>query len=153
VEITMDEMLEKFTTPESCEQFALNVEARSPERARAARRKAVELRAKAHGAESDVEREALQAVHAYERALFMTHGKNIRASRTWPMIERYGIIGAVERIVSRPADSAGYAALVRMGMQDMAFEAVVLRHPKGFSSTAVERSAERLRVWSDAAPS
>jgi hypothetical protein len=141
----MDEVITKFKTPESCEQFALNVEARSPERAQAARRRAVELRAAAHGASNDAEREALEAVYAYERVLSGTHGKKTRASRTWQMIERHGIIATVERVVSRSADSAGYAALVKLGLQDMAFEAVVLRHPDLFSAQAVARSNERLR--------
>jgi hypothetical protein len=143
----MDEVIAKFKTPQSCEQFALNVEARSPERAQAARRRAVELRAAAHGANNDAEREALEAVYAYERALSGTHGKKTRASRTWQMIDRHGILPAVERVVSRRADSAGYTALVKMGPQDMAFEAVVLRHPDLFSAEAVARSNERLRDW------
>ena len=143
----MDEVIAKFKTPESCEQFALNVEARSPDRAQAARRRAVELRAAAHGANNDAEREALEAVYAYERVLSGTHGKKTRASRTWQMIDRHGILPAVERVVSRSADSAGYAALVKMGLQDMAFEAVVLRHPDLFSAEAVARSNERLRDW------
>jgi hypothetical protein len=133
----MDETIAKFRTPESCEQFALNVEKHSPERALEARRRAGELRAAAHGATTDVEREALEAVYAYERVLSATRGKNVRASRTWQMIERHGIIRAVERVVSRPAESAGYTALVSMGMQDKAFEAVVLRYP------AVQRGRRR----------
>lgn len=77
VEIAMDEMLDKITTPDSCERFAVNVEARWPERAQAARVKAVKLPAKAHGATSDAECEALEAVHAYERVLSVTRGKKI----------------------------------------------------------------------------
>lgn len=144
----MDETIAKFKTPESCEQFAINVQERSPERARAARRRAVELRAAAHGASTTAEREALEAVYAYERVLSETRGKKVRASRTWQMIERHGIIAAVELVVSRPANSTGYVALVNMGMQDMAFEAVVLRHPDLFSAEAVERSKQRLGGWS-----
>ena len=140
----MDEVIAKFTTPESCEQFALNVEARFPERAREARRRAVELRAAAHGASNDAEREALEAVYAYERVLSGARGRKTRASRTWQMIERHGIIAAVERVVARSNVSAGYEALVKMGMEDMAFEAVVLRHPDVFSPKAVARSKERL---------
>src|SRR5687767_2603022 len=104
----MDERIARLTTPEECEQLALNVEKRLPELAIAARRRAVELRAAAHNAHTAVEREALEAVYAYERALFAKHRKNIRASRTWQMIRRHGILAAVERVVSREADSAGY---------------------------------------------
>ena len=144
----MDERIAGIQTPEDCEQFALNVEARKPELAAEARRRAVELRAETHGARTEAEREALQAVYAYERVLRKKHGKNIRASRTWQMIERRGIIAAVERVVRRKSEAAGYKALVEMGMPDFAFEAVVCRHPELFSAEAVQRSRERLESWS-----
>jgi hypothetical protein len=91
-----------------------------------------------------VEREALEAVYAYERVLSQSAGKKIRATRTWQMIERRRLIPAVEHIVSRRKETKGYIALVEMGMEDMAFEAVVLRHPEVFSPEAVERSRARL---------
>lgn len=140
----MDERVARLKTPEECEQFAINVQGRFPDLARAARRRAVELRAAAHGATSAVEKEALAAVYAYERVLSESKGRKIRASRTWQMIERHGILGAVERAVSRDYDPVGYTALVEMGMQDLAFEAVVVRHPDAFSPDAVARSAQRL---------
>jgi len=146
----MDKRIARLETPEECEQFILNVQARFPDLARAARRRAVELRAATHGATTTAEREALEAVYAYERVLSEKRGKNVRASRTWPMIKRHGIIEAVERAVNRKADTAGYKALAEMGMQDLAFEAVVLRHPDVFSAEAVARSAERLQGWSGA---
>ena len=77
----MDERVARLKTPDECEQFALNVQARLPDLARAARRRAVELRAAAHGATSAAEREALEAVYAYERVLSQKRGKKIRASR------------------------------------------------------------------------
>ncbi len=148
-----DETIAKIKTPEGLEQFALNVEAKSPRHAQAARRRAVELRAAAHGATTDAEREALEAVYAYERAQSRIRGKKFHASRTWPMIERRGIIPAIEFVVTRRAETAGYRVLVQMGMQDMAFEAVVLRHPDLFSQEAVKASRERLRVWEKEPPS
>jgi hypothetical protein len=60
------------------------------------------------------------------------------------MIKNRGIIQAIEHIVKPPSESIGYTALVEMGMQDMAFEAVVLRYPERFSAQAVERSKERM---------
>ena len=74
-------------------------------------------------------------------------GKKTRASRTWQMIQRRGIIPAVEVVVSRHAESAGYATLVKMGLEKMAFEAVVLRDPEIFSAAAVLRSKQRLQDW------
>ncbi|MDP6440050.1 MAG: hypothetical protein QGH74_10475 [Candidatus Brocadiia bacterium] len=146
----MDERVARLKSPGECEQFIANVKDRLPELARLARRRAVELRAAAHEAKTDAEREAVQAVYAYEEGLFKQRGKRIRASRTWQMIEKHGIIGAVERVVNRRSESAGYKTLVEMGMQDMSFEAVVLRHPAAFSPEAAKRSAERLQEWNQA---
>ena len=143
----MDERVARLKTPEECEQFALNVQSRLRDLARAARRRGVELRAASHKAVSPAEREALEAVYAYERALWQKRGKKVRASRTWQMIKRHGIIAAVERAVNRPDETTGYAALVEMDMQDFAFEAVVLRHPDLFTVKAVQRSSERLKEW------
>lgn len=143
----MDDRIARLTTPEECEQVALNVESRLPDLAREARRRAVELRAAAHGAKSDAEREALEAVYAYEKVLSSIKGKNVRASRTWQMIKRHGIIIAVERAVNRQKETAGYKALVDMGMQDFAFEAVVCRHPSVFSPETLRHSQERVKEW------
>ena len=60
----MDERVARLRTPEECEQFIINVRARLPELAQAARRRSVELRAAEHRAESAAEREALAAVYA-----------------------------------------------------------------------------------------
>jgi hypothetical protein len=132
-------------TPSECEQLAKNVESRGkPEIALLARKRAIELRALSYGAATQAEREALEAVYAYERTLFLKHNKIVHASRTWKMIKERGIIPAVERVVTRAAESTGYTQLVQMGMQDKAFEAVVLRHPHLFSDEAVRRARERL---------
>jgi len=140
----MDDVLSKLKTPESCEQYATNVESRHPDLALAARRQAVALRAARHGATSDVEQAAWRAVYAYERARSLEAGKTIRASRTRSMIERLGALAAVERIVTRRQESMGYQTLAAMGMLDMAFEAVVIDHPDAFSAEALVRSRQRL---------
>jgi hypothetical protein len=149
-EAPMDGRVARPTTPEECDQLALNVEERLPDLAREARRRAVMLRAAAHGATTAAEQEAWGALYAYERVLATRRGRNIAASRTRQMIDRYGIIGAVERAVNRPADPTGYTLLAEMGMQDLTFEAVVLGHPEAFSSEAVARSRQRLKDWASA---
>ena len=63
------------------------------------------------------------------------------------MIDRHGILHAVERAVNRKSDPIGYSALVEMGMRDLAFEAIVLRHPDSFSSETIERARQRLKDW------
>lgn len=144
----MYERIARLKTPDDCEQFAINVEARGwPELALAARLRAVKLRAAAHSASSPAERDALEAVFAYESARSAIRGKKVRGSQIWGMIKRYGILPAVERVVTRKGDSTTYLALVQMGMHDMAFEAVVLRHADVFSPQAVEHAQESLRRW------
>ena len=140
-----------FDAPEKYEQYALNVEVRAPEKAQEARRQAVKLRATRDGAKSEVERECLEAIYAYEWTLFKKHGKRQRASYTWRMVDERGIIPAVEHAVTRPKETAGYRGLQAEGMLDMAFEAVVLRHKGMFSEDAVKKSDERLARWRAAA--
>lgn len=141
----MDSRVARLTTPDECEQLAKNAEERGhPDLAKEARRRGVELRAIAHGAHSDAEREALQAVYAVEEVASHRNGRRTRASRTWQSFERHGILGTVERVVSRRDPTEGYAALVEMGMEDFTFEAVVLRHQTLFRPETVECARQRL---------
>lgn len=144
----MDKRIENLNTPEKCAIFARNaIERDRPDLAEQAIKHAVELRADSLGAESEAEREALQAVFAYEEVLAKKNGKKTHASRTWQMIDRHGIIKAVERAVNRNTETQGYTALVEMGLEEYAFEAVILRHPGVFSKEAVLRSSTRLKNW------
>ena len=146
----MDERVKRLKTPEQCEIFARNAAARDrPDLAKEAKERAVQLRAEKHGAGSDVEKEALAAVYAYEEVLSAKNGKRTRASRTWPMIERHGIINAVERAVNRPTETQGFTSLAEMGLSDYAFEAVILRHQEHFSDEAIEISRRRMDEWND----
>lgn len=89
-------------TPDEYEAFARNAADKGrKDLAVLARRHAVDLRSKMHLAETLAEKEALRAVYAYEAALARKSGKRHRANRTWQMIERHGIIAAVERAVNR----------------------------------------------------
>ena len=144
----MDELIAKLKTPEECIIFEKNVTERGrPDLALAARKRAVELRALRHGATTEVERQCLEAIFAYEQVLSENNGKKTRASRTWPMIERHGIIEAVERAVNRKDEAMGYTALLKMGLENYSFEAVILRHPNSFSSDVVQRSQERVNLY------
>jgi len=145
----MNEDVPDYKTPESYEQFAINVEQRSPARAEEARRRAVRLRARLHGATTRVEQECLEAIFAYEWTLFKKHGKRQRAAYTWRMLKQRGIVSAIEHTVARKQETGGYRALVAEGMQEMAFEAVVLRHPESFSSASIKQARERLAKWQD----
>lgn len=139
-----DDPITKLTTPAGCEQFAHNVRGRNPALADAAIGKAIRLRAKEYGAETDVELAVVEAVYAYEHALNVGRTRRITASRTWQMIERHGLIEALESIVTKPGESQGYKVLVGMGLKDLLFESVVDRYPDSFTPEAVNKSRERL---------
>ena len=121
----------------------------NPADATARRRRSIQVRATGRQPQTPAERESYEAVYAYEEALSSQKGRTTRAGRTWPMIREHGIIRAVERIVTRRRETEGYRVLVEMGMEDMAFEAVVLRHPESFSPEAVAASNDRLRRLRD----
>ena len=141
----MDDRVKKLKTPKECETFARNAVAQGrADLAAESRQRAIELRAAAYGATSDAERECLEAIYAYEEILFDKHGKRVKASRTWQMIKRRGIIAAIEQAVDRPDGTAGFTALKNVGLENFAFEAVILRHAALFSESAVERSRQRM---------
>jgi hypothetical protein len=55
--------------------------------------------------------------------------------------------GAVELAVNRETEAVGYTALLEAGLEDYAFEAIVVRHPELFSAEAVQHSQARVREW------
>jgi len=147
----MDERVQRIKTAEQCEIFARNAEKKGrPDLAREAKVRAVELRALEYGSKSEAENEAIQAVYAYEEVLSKKNGKRTRASRTWQMIKRHGIIESVERAVNRESVTQGYTLLAEMGLENFAFEAVILRHPELFSDEAIAKSKQRLSEWKSA---
>ncbi|WP_444897366.1 hypothetical protein [Microbulbifer sp. SSSA005] len=144
----MDDIVKRADTIKKCENLISNAKANGREDiAKQAVERILQIRAEAHGAETVAEVEALQAVYAYEKVLSAKNGKSTKASRTWPMIKRHGIVGAVERAVNRPKETKGYHALVEMGLEKHAFEAVILRHPHVFSEEAIEISKQRISEW------
>jgi len=145
----MDHRIARLKSPDECEQFAKNVAGRDVALARQARRRAVELKAAMHGIESDVQTEALRAVYAYEEVLAARHHKKLPATRTWQLIRKQGVLGALEAIVERDTEpdvlNAVFTALAEMDMLDFAFESVVLRYPHLFKPLTVERARLHLQ--------
>jgi energy-coupling factor transporter ATP-binding protein EcfA2 len=132
----MVERVANLKTPEECAMFEKNVLERGrPDLAVAARKRALELRAEKYGAGSEPERQCLEAVYAYEGVLSARNGKATRDLRTWQLIKRHGIIGAVERAVNREPETVnGYSALLELGLEDYAFEGSRRRHADLFSA-------------------
>ncbi|PMO30781.1 hypothetical protein BCT12_18325 [Vibrio breoganii] len=144
----MDSRVLRLKSVESCEKFKSNaLRLGEAELAKQATLRAVEIRAALYGCETETERLAIEAVYAYEEVLSQRNGKRTRASRTWQMIERRGVIGAVETAVNRPDETQGYTALAEIGLEEYAFEAVILKFPELFSKAAVEKSQERMSNW------
>ncbi|MCX5831875.1 MAG: hypothetical protein NT140_08315 [Deltaproteobacteria bacterium] len=144
----MEDIIQELKTPAVCLQLAKNVRDNNPDLAQKARRRAVELRAISHGSNSGVELELFKSVYAYEEFLYEKHKKHLRAAYTWRMIKNDGIIRAAEKAVNRKIDPAGYKALVKMGMHDLTFEAVIIRHPDAFNEEVVSRAKARLEELS-----
>jgi len=144
----MDQRVQDLRTPEECEIFARNASRLGRhDLAAQAPLRAIQLRAEKYGAESDAEMEALQAVYAYEEVLSKQKGKRATATQTWQMIKRRGIFEGVERALNKDSVTQGYNSLVEMGLEDFAFEAVILRHPDEFSEAAIDKSKQRLEEW------
>ena len=141
----MDYRIERLRTPAECESFAKNAVARHhPELALQAARRAIDLHVSTHETGSAVEAEGLAAVYAYEALLTRRNGKKTRATGTWQAIKRYGIIEAVQRALSRPPDEPSVVTLRDLGLEDLAFEALVLRHEASFSAETIQVSKARL---------
>tara|TARA_R110001592_G_scaffold361818_2_gene673760 strand:- start:93 stop:536 length:444 start_codon:yes stop_codon:yes gene_type:complete len=144
----MDDVVKKIKTPDKCLIFAKNAKEKGrDDLALQAKERAIQLKAEVYGADTQAEREAIEAVYAYEEVLTLKNNKKTRASRTWPMIKRHGILNAVERAVNREAETQGYNYLLEMGLQNYAFEAVILRHPELFSDESVTISKRRISEW------
>ena len=147
----MDELVKKIKTPDKCLIFAKNAKEKGrDDLALQAKERAIQLKAESYGADTQAEREAIEAVYAYEEVLTLKNNKKTRASRTWPMIKKHGILNAVERAVNREAETQGYNYLLEMGLQNYAFEAVILRHPELFSDESVTISKRRISEWEKA---
>ncbi len=154
----MDDRVARIKTAEDCEKFAKNADRLGrPDLVAEARAHAVKLKAQAYGetagavlAASDVEQECIEAIFAYEQQLTRKNGRKTRATYTWQMVKRHGIVEATERAVGRESTVEGYQTLTSMGLKDFAFEAVILRHPDVFSDEGVVRSKERMAEWAEA---
>ena len=94
----MHELVARIKKPELCYVFAKNAIKRGHEAlAIEAYRHAVDLRAADHVVETDAELAAVKAFYAYEEALSYQHGKRKRATGTWQMVSRYGILTTLQK--------------------------------------------------------
>ena len=125
----MHELVLRINKPELCYVFARNATARGHEDlALQAYRRAVDLRAEEHGPQTEAELMAYKAFYAYEEA--MSHGqrKRRRATGSWQLVNRYGVLAALQRRVDSKYAEESLPILKQLGMEDYSFRAVADRH-------------------------
>ena len=121
----MHELVLRIKKPELCYVFAENATKRGHDNlALEAYRRAVDLRADEHDEVSEDEKLALKAFYAYEEALSYGQRKRKRATGTWQMVAKQGILPTLEkRVASKSADEAA-DALKTLKMEDYSFKSV-----------------------------
>ena len=133
----MDDLVLRIKEPDLCYVFARNARRRGhPELALQAHRRAVDLRAEQHGAASDAELSALRAIYAYEEALSHNKGKRTRATGTWQMVNRCGLLPTINRRLQSRDSEHMLPALQELGMGDYSFQSVREAHPDAFQECA-----------------
>lgn len=133
----MHELVMRIKDPDLCYVFAKNAERRGhPELALEAFRRAVDLRAEEHGASSEAEFAALRAIYAYEEALSYTKGKRTRATGTWQLVNRHGVLPALSKRLQSRAGEDVLPALKELGMEDYSFEKVYDAYRESFAALA-----------------
>jgi len=132
----MHELVLRINDPEKCYVFARNaIRNGHPELALQVHRRAVDLRAAEYDVTSEVERAAVRAIFAYEEALGFAKGKRTRATGTWQLVNRSGLVAAVaKRLDSRGGEDVS-ATLKELAMEDYSFEAVRETYPEAFQTT------------------
>jgi len=133
----MHELVERIKDPELCYVFAKNAIRRDhPELAMQAYRRAVDLRAAAHDTGTEVEFAAVRAIYAYEEALSFRKGKRTRATGTWQLVNRHGILPALRKRLESKSSEDMRPVLRELRMEDYSFEAVCKAYPEDFHQVA-----------------
>ena len=63
------------------------------------------------------------------------------------MVRRHGIVETIQRSVNADPDLGRYTTLKAIGMQDLAFESIVVNHRNEFAASTVEKASARLAEW------
>ncbi|QFU75835.1 hypothetical protein EY643_09285 [Halioglobus maricola] len=133
----MHELVERIKEPELCYVFAKNAIQRGhPELAIQAYRKAVDLRAERHETTSEAEFAAVRAIYAYEEALSYAKGKRTRATGTWQLVNRHGLMAAIDKRISSKGGEEVKPVLAELGMEDYSFDAVGAAYPEDVQQAA-----------------
>src|SRR5262245_45303789 len=93
-----------------------------------------------------VEERLIAALCFYERFRSQQQRKPYRASRTWPMFSRYGILHTAERLIMKPGRRSGFHRLKEAGLSEWTFEFIVVHNDHLFAPATVQCARERLAV-------
>lgn len=88
--------------------------------------------------ETEFKAEVARVVRLYEKAI------GHAASYTWPMIDNYGEVEALSRLVVSAKLQKGFKVLRDSGQLDKTFEALVVRFPHLFKPEVVQSAQWRL---------
>ena len=121
----MHELVSRISKPELCYVFANNAVKRGHEDlALQAYRRAVDLRAEAHEGVSDAERQALKSFYAYEEALSYGQRKRKRATGTWQIVKKLGILPTLAKRLASKTGVDVAEVLKTLKMEDYSFETI-----------------------------
>jgi len=141
----MDPKVERLKTPEECRAFIANARLRGyDDLAREAYRRIIALRTEAYGPRTPIERQCVEAIYAYEEAISARSSRRIAATRIWQVAKQQGIFTAVDKAAGRAEDPEIYPMLVSLGLEQYAFENIVVQYPDEFGFEAVQQSRARV---------
>ena len=133
----MHELVQRVQDPELCYVFARNATRKGhPELALQAYRRAVDLRAEQHDTDNEAEFAAVRAIYAYEEALSYSKGKRTRATGTWQLVNRHGLLQALDKRLESRGGEEIKAILKELNMEDYSFEAVRDAYPEALQQVA-----------------
>ena len=134
----MHELVLRIKKPELCYVFARNAFNRGhDDLAIQAYRRAVDLKAEAHEeVTSEAELMALRAFYAYEEAMSYGQRKRKRATGTWQMVNRIGILPTLDKRVQGKTGEDIQTALKLLNMEDYGFEAIARAYAEDLQAAA-----------------
>jgi hypothetical protein len=133
----MHELVERIKKPELCYVFAQNAINRGHDAlALEAYRHAVDLRAAGHEVETEAELMALKSFYAYEEALSHGQRRRKRATGTWQLVNRFGILSALHKRMNSKDAEAVLPKLKELKMEDYSFQAVAKAYAEDLKQAA-----------------